>query len=117
MKYAKIIKGSVFAVMMLVFAISALAAEPTELKGELLFTIPWGNDWGQIRYVAQEELSESTYDGPEAMVVMPGGYIYIYDGPQRLHKFSSDGKFQTGVQFSRDTEIKGLAIVRYKPPK
>lgn len=71
-----------------------------EMNGEVLYTIPWGDDWGQLKLVSAEELSEATYSGPSAMLATAGGDVYIYDTEtRRLQRFSKDGKFSAGAQF------------------
>ncbi|MDO8683293.1 MAG: hypothetical protein Q7N50_07430 [Armatimonadota bacterium] len=70
-----------------------------ELAGEVMFTIPWGEDWGKLKFISEKDLSEATYSGPEAMFV--AGDIYLYDPiPRRLSKFGADGKFLTGAQLT-----------------
>lgn len=80
-----------------------------QLKGEVVFTIPWGNEWGKLKFVGEGELSEATYEGPEAMLVSPARDIYVYDGiPRRLHKFAADGKFITGGEIGKGVGVEGL---------
>ena len=84
---------------LLAFACSG-ATSPVALTGETIFSIPWGEGWGQLTFVPEAQLSEGMYYGPSAMTVGPDGHIYVYDpARRRLHSFMPSGRFDTGAEF------------------
>lgn len=95
----------------------SVPADTPAMKAELLFTIPWGDKWGQLKFVPEEELKEATYAGPSSLLVTPPGDLYIYDpGSRRLQRFGPDGIYQAGIQFEpgfrRELTILALGSLR-----
>lgn len=93
-----------------------LCAAP-ELSGELVFTIPWGDKWGTLKFISEAELSEAMYTGPSAMAVTPTGQVYIYDEwTRRLQRFNAQGALMGGAQFDRKVPgITFIALGRQRP--
>ncbi len=70
-----------------------------EMRSTVLFTIPWGDSWGNIKYAPVEQLSEADYRGPSAMLVDTRGGVYIFDAWQRrLQRFGPKGQWVAGAQ-------------------
>jgi hypothetical protein len=86
--------------LLLLTAACAGASSPAALTGETIFTILWGDGWGQLKFIPESQLNEGMYYGPAVMGVGPDGNIYVYDPvPRRLQSFLPGGKFDTGAEF------------------
>lgn len=101
------------AFLCLVFGASSVSGQTDtpvpQLKGEVVFTVPWGDVWGKLRL--EKDMSEGWDEGPEAMLVSSTRELYIYNGStRRLHKFALDGKFITGGEIGRDVGVDNLTV-------
>lgn len=85
--------------LLFVFAHCSFADGLREMRSTVLFTIPWGDSWGNIKYVPVEQLSEADYRGPSAMLADTRGGIYILDAWQRrLQRFGPKGQWEACAQ-------------------